>query len=348
MAPDRLADLAARAERFVGTKSGGMDQAVCLLAQAGHALRIDFDPLRARAGADAARRGAGGLPQPGRRGEIRRGARRLQRAGRRVSPRLPSPSSRWSAARLRRIWEICAGVLPNARSADWLERLGQRVPPGRRARLRRVRHVLGEAERVDAAEAALAAGRWSELGALMNASHASCRDDYEVSCPELEALVAAARESGALGARLTGAGFGGCTINLVAAADAAGFVERIERDLLPRSSRRRRTRALFRRHAQCRGVGQPTLKPARSRGARNAHVRSGARQGRPWRDLGVPGGSMVRWNPWTPTSCANASRPSSPVRRAASSWSTTCASCPAARRERSGRSTRRSGASTCR
>ena len=64
----------------------------------------------------------------------------------------------------------------------------------------------------------------------MDASHASCRDDYEISSPALEALVAAARAAGALGARLTGAGFGGCTINLVAGSAAAAFVARMERD----------------------------------------------------------------------------------------------------------------------
>jgi galactokinase len=95
--------------------------------------------------------------------------------------------------------------------------------------LNRARHVLTEAERVDEAEKALAAGDWAALGALMDASHASCRDDYGVSCPELEALVAAARDVGATAARLTGAGFGGCTINLVEDSAAGLFCTRMER-----------------------------------------------------------------------------------------------------------------------
>ncbi|MEO8601787.1 MAG: hypothetical protein ABI629_04330, partial [bacterium] len=93
----------------------------------------------------------------------------------------------------------------------------------------RVRHVCGEAERVGRAETALAAGDWEALGALMDASHASCRDDYEISLPELEELVGAARDCGAIGARLTGAGFGGCTINLVPGGDATLFMARMER-----------------------------------------------------------------------------------------------------------------------
>jgi galactokinase len=63
----------------------------------------------------------------------------------------------------------------------------------------------------------------------MDASHASCRDDYEVSCPELEALIAAGKNAGALGSRLTGAGFGGCTIHLVDAGQASLFSTMIER-----------------------------------------------------------------------------------------------------------------------
>lgn len=58
----------------------------------------------------------------------------------------------------------------------------------------------------------------------MDASHASCAKQYECSCPELDALVAAAKGAGALGARLTGAGWGGCTVSLVREADAAPFM----------------------------------------------------------------------------------------------------------------------------
>jgi N-acetylgalactosamine kinase len=100
--------------------------------------------------------------------------------------------------------------------------------------LARARHVLGEADRVEAAERALRAGDWAELGELMDASHASCRDDYEISCPELEELVACAKRAGALGARLTGAGFGGCTVNLVQDAAVAPFLARVDQDFYRR------------------------------------------------------------------------------------------------------------------
>jgi galactokinase len=82
---------------------------------------------------------------------------------------------------------------------------------------RRARHVVTENQRVLAAADALRRGAGDELGALMAASHASLRDDYEVSVAELDALVALASQTdGVLGARLTGAGFGGCAVALVA------------------------------------------------------------------------------------------------------------------------------------
>lgn len=79
----------------------------------------------------------------------------------------------------------------------------------------RLRHVRTENERVRATVAALEAGDWSGVGELLTASHVSLRDDYEVSVRALDLTVEAALGAGALGARMTGGGFGGCTIALV-------------------------------------------------------------------------------------------------------------------------------------
>jgi galactokinase len=258
--PLALAELAAAAERYVGTQSGGMDQAVCLLARAGHALRIDFDPLRARpvpvpAGAalvvchslvEAEKSGAARDAYNQRVAECRLACRVLERL---LGASLPR--------RLANLGDL-ARLYPDRAPADFAALLENVLPPrpvtideiASRVGIShfqlaasnspavadatyvlapRVRHVLSEAERVVQAEAALAAGAWPALGALMDASHASCRDDYAVSSEALEELVAAARESGALAARLTGAGFGGCTINLVPASDVALFLTRIHR-----------------------------------------------------------------------------------------------------------------------
>lgn len=78
-----------------------------------------------------------------------------------------------------------------------------------------VRHVVTENQRVLDVVALLRAGRIAEIGPLLDASHASMRDDYRISTPELDLAVAVARESGALGARMTGGGFGGSAIALV-------------------------------------------------------------------------------------------------------------------------------------
>jgi galactokinase len=73
-----------------------------------------------------------------------------------------------------------------------------------------------EDDRVQRAAAALEAGRVGEVGRMMQESHVSMRDDYEISCREIDILVElAGRVEGVLGARMTGGGFGGCTINLV-------------------------------------------------------------------------------------------------------------------------------------
>lgn len=95
--------------------------------------------------------------------------------------------------------------------------------------LLRARHVITENARTLAAPEAVRAGDFEEFGRLMYASHASLRDDFEVSTQELDAFVELAEETGALGARLTGAGFGGCAIALVSAGDAGALSETCRR-----------------------------------------------------------------------------------------------------------------------
>ena len=89
----------------------------------------------------------------------------------------------------------------------------------------RARHVVSENERVLEAAEALGAGDVAALGPLLNASHQSLRDDFEVSTPELDALSQALRDAGAIGARLTGAGFGGCVVGLAGRDEAERIVE---------------------------------------------------------------------------------------------------------------------------
>jgi galactokinase len=110
--------------------------------------------------------------------------------------------------------------VPSLRDASVaaLEKAKKRMDP---VVFRRARHVIGEIERTTAAAAAIRASKWPAVGKLMYASHNSLRDDYEVSCSELDAVVDIAQAIGAkggvYGCRMTGGGFGGCTVALVKA-----------------------------------------------------------------------------------------------------------------------------------
>ena len=99
-------------------------------------------------------------------------------------------------------------------------------------RYRRARHVIGENARVNALANALARGDWDEAGVAMRGSHASLRDDYEVSCAEVDTLVSLCDRipsaSSIYGARMTGGGFGGCIVALVKTED----VEKVAQELL--------------------------------------------------------------------------------------------------------------------
>jgi galactokinase len=92
----------------------------------------------------------------------------------------------------------------------------------------RARHAVTEIARVLEAVIALEAKNFNRLGELLNASHASLRDDYSVSCPELNTAVDASLSAGALGARMVGGGFGGSAIALIEAKNTQATIEAVE------------------------------------------------------------------------------------------------------------------------
>jgi len=99
----------------------------------------------------------------------------------------------------------------------------------------RCRHVITENARVKSAVEAFHSGDTSALGPLLQKSHRSLRDDYEVSCRELDLMVEiAVAQPGLIGARMTGGGFGGCTINLVKSAAVTDFRRNVPRNISPR------------------------------------------------------------------------------------------------------------------
>ena len=95
-------------------------------------------------------------------------------------------------------------------------------------RTRRARHAVSENQRTIEAVAALQNGNIEKFGKLMNQSHISLRDDYEVSCKEIDLLVSLAWDiPGVIGSRITGGGFGGCTVSIVKNDAVETFIETI-------------------------------------------------------------------------------------------------------------------------
>jgi len=90
--------------------------------------------------------------------------------------------------------------------------------------------VVTEISRVHQAVEAITAGDWPALGELFAASHASMRDDFEISCPELDAVVETAVAAGAVGARMTGGGFGGSAVALVGASTVDDVCAAVSRE----------------------------------------------------------------------------------------------------------------------
>ncbi len=215
----RLAAACVRAENDVaGAPTGGLDQAAALRCSAGHALLLDcLDSSVRPIPFDLANAGLELLV---------------------IDTRAKHELADGQYGARRAACEAAAGILgvQTLREVTDLDAALARLDDEEQRRC--VRHVVTEIARVGAFVGLLEAGRLPEVGPVMDASHASLRDDYRVSCVELDAAVEAARAAGALGARMTGGGFGGSAIALLpltrseAVADAvaaafarAGFAE---------------------------------------------------------------------------------------------------------------------------
>jgi galactokinase len=196
---------------WVGMRCGIMDQYISALGRKDHALLIDCRSLTYEAVPlphgysfvitnSMIRRGLVDSAYNERRSQCEEGVRLLQK-------RLPAVKA------LRDV------------SSDELEHFKSDLPA---LTYQRCRHVVSENTRTLESVAALKAGRAADFGRLMNASHDSLRDDYQVSRDELDTLVMIARTThGCLGSRLTGAGFGGCTVSLVQTGAVDAFVEHV-------------------------------------------------------------------------------------------------------------------------
>nr|WP_106583589.1 galactokinase [Murinocardiopsis flavida] len=201
LAADRpaMARIARRAENaYVGAPTGIMDQSASLRCKEGHALYLD---CRSEGGRNVAL----GLDDAG---------LRLLIIDTRVQHRLAAGGG---YAQRRAECEKAAELLGVDALRDVedlaaaLETLG-----GDPVLRRRVKHIVTEIHRVNAAVGLLRAGQPGELGALFTASHLSMKDDFEISCPELDLAVETACRAGARGARMTGGGFGGSAVALIA------------------------------------------------------------------------------------------------------------------------------------
>ncbi|MGW9478206.1 galactokinase [Saccharomonospora azurea] len=199
IAPADLARLAQRAENdFVGMPCGVMDQMASVACEEGHLLFLDTRSLRAeRVPFDTASHDRTLLV---------------------IDTRAPHRLVDGEYARRRAACEAAAETVGVRALRDVaVDDLPAVLPRLDDEQQRRVRHVVTENARVEDVVHRLRDGDLDGIGPLLTASHASLRDDYEVTVGELDAAVEAALSAGALGARMTGGGFGGCVIALVAA-----------------------------------------------------------------------------------------------------------------------------------
>lgn len=197
---------------FVGAKVGIMDQYVSALGRAGHAILIDCRSLEAKQ-----------VP-------FVTDLITIVICNSNVNHELASSQYNSRRAECEHGVEILQKFLPNIEqlrdvSIEDFEKYAEHLP---NVIKKRCYHIITENQRTLRAADALEKNDFTEFGSLMRLSHESLRFDYEVSCEELDILVGiASRCRGVLGARMTGGGFGGCTVNLVRAENVKDFTEKI-------------------------------------------------------------------------------------------------------------------------
>lgn len=213
---DELMGILPEGEQFVGTRGGGMDHAASLASQRGCASLIGFDPLSVRPIA---------IPE----GWCFLIAHSLQTAEKSAGVLEEyNARRRDGTAALQRLGFRSYRTMIEERTAEELVTMAKKLDPG--PEQDSFLHVTGEALRVKAAVSAMERNDPVEFGRVLVESHVSLRDRLKVSCPALDRVVEIAMECGALGARLTGAGFGGCAVVLSREPD----VSAVRRGLLDR------------------------------------------------------------------------------------------------------------------
>jgi galactokinase len=240
----QIALICQRAEnRYVGVNCGLMDQFASACGMEGHALFFDTRSLEWQP-----------VPLPPHTAVV------IADSGVRRSLAVSAYNER--RASCEQAVEILSKYMPNIQSlrdvsAVEFAAYSEFLPPTIR---KRAEHVIHEIARVQDAVIALRRGDAQLFGGLMFAGHASLRDLYEVSCPELDMLVNIARQQpGCYGARLTGAGFGGCTVNLVELAEADAFIQNLKDSYQAQSGRQ--AQVYLCKASAGAGAGASTTKP---------------------------------------------------------------------------------------
>ncbi|XP_055354369.1 N-acetylgalactosamine kinase-like [Paramacrobiotus metropolitanus] len=272
---DVLATICAKAEHYIGTEGGGMDQAISFLAQAGKAKLIEFDPLRssdvvlpedvvfvvANSCVELNKAATNHFNTRVAEGRIavqilahihnldwrtiKKASQLQKQLHLSLGPLLhlvdktfkPEPYSRA---------DVCAslGISEEELQTHCLSASTQNLQTFEL--LKRIRHVFSETDRVKVFKETCEIGKGADgkhecakrLGVLMQDSHISCRDDYECSHPDLDDLVSVMQRSGAYGARLTGAGWGGCAVAIVPKQTAEAFLKKVEEDYFAKQPQR--------------------------------------------------------------------------------------------------------------